>query len=159
MKSVSVLVEYLIYISVSLFALSIILYYSYISSSNLQSKATSEEIINILNNLNNELSNLYYCYNCYTNFQSSLPSSAELFLYNNSNIISITYLSHLNCSVYIKDIPQDIIINANNFSSEYICNISLITYKYLLDQENITETNGICININKTNGILILSNC
>lgn len=92
-KNLSLWIEFLIYTSFSLLALSYVLYYVHLISEREKSKIDIEELINILNEFHGTLNIYKNCGICSFIFKKKLPERAELFLFNNSNFILATYFS------------------------------------------------------------------
>lgn len=158
MKSLSVLTEYLIYISLAIGLLSIVLYHVYIFSGDQKTRITTYSIQNILDNINYNFQQAYSCYQCLILYQSNLPEGSSIYFYNNSNIISILAITDKNCSYYLNE--KYINLNVSKYGTKYLCNFTINTYPYFTQNtKNITQYKYVCIYLNKTPNNLYIYSC
>ncbi len=155
MRDISLWIEFLIYTSFALLAISYILFYSHLISVREKTKIDVNNIQNILTDIYVVISTYRNCGVCLTSIEEKLPDSAYLYLYNNSNEIYILYYSTYNYT------PSTLYVNLNvtKLGSIYKYNFSKEVPTYLLSQKNLTITGNFCLTINISYGKVYLSTC
>jgi len=155
MKGISLWIEFLIYTSFALLALSYVLFYSNIVSSREKTKLDINNIQNTLMDIYTLIGVYKNCGLCFTSVSGRLPDNSYLSLFNNSNIIYVIYYSSYNYT------PPNLYVNltTDKVGNYYRYNFSVITPKYFLNQSNLTIYKDFCLSINVTYGIIFLSMC
>jgi len=155
MKSISLWIEFLIYTSFALLALSYVLFYSNIVSSREKIKLDVNNIQNILVDIYTAINIYKNCGLCFSSVSGRLPDNSYLYLFNNSNLIYVIYYSSYNYT------PTNLYVNLtiDKTGNLYRYNFSVITPKYFLNQSNLTIYGSFCLSINVTLGNIFLSMC
>lgn len=144
-RCLSLFIEFLIYTSFSLLALSYVLYYTHVISEREKTKLDIENLVNTLNEFHGILSVYKGCGICSFTFKKKLPSNAELFFINNSDYLYVKYFSKY---YYIPDY-KNINISINKLGSTFNYNISKNTYRYYLNNASEFRLKEyICVRIN-----------
>jgi len=155
MRSINLWIEFLIYTSFALLALSYVLFYSNIVSSREKTKLDINNIQNVLVDIYTLINVYKNCGLCFTSVSGRLPDSSYLYLFNNSNIIYVIYYSSYNYT------PTNLYTNLtiDKVGNYYRYNFSVTTPKYFLNQSNLTIYRDFCLSINVTFGRIFLSTC
>ncbi|RDD52393.1 hypothetical protein BA065_01915 [Nanoarchaeota archaeon NZ13-N] len=155
MRDVSLWVEFLIYTSFTLLAISYVLYYSNIISSRERIKIDVSNIQNTLVDIYVSMITYKNCRNCLTSVSGRLPDYASLYLFNNSDIIYIMYYASYNYT------PSRVYTNltVNKMGNMFEYNFSIKVPLYFLDYSNISFSNDFCLTINTSSGRIYLSKC
>jgi len=155
MKGIDIWVEFLIYTSFALLALSYVLFYSNIISSRERTEIDVNNIQNILVDIYTSMNVYENCGICLTSISNRLPDNSYLYLFNNSNIIYILYYSTYNYT------PSNLYVNltTQKEGNYYEYNFSVNTPLYFLNQSNLTVFGDFCLSINVTSGNMFLSMC
>lgn len=155
-KGLSILIEFLIYASFSLLALSYVLYYVYFISEREKSKLDIENLINILNELHGTLNIYKECGICSFVFKKNLPENAQIILVNNSKYINATYFSKTMYFPNYNDIT--IIYNRTSLGIYYI--ISKTTYQYFItNYQNLTISKSLCLRVYINFSNILIEQC
>ncbi|MEM0379293.1 MAG: hypothetical protein QXR54_00500 [Nanopusillaceae archaeon] len=155
-KSISLFIEFLIYVSFSLLALSYVLYYSYYVTEREKTKLEIENIISLLNEYHAILSIYRNCGICSFTFKKQLPLGSKIIFLNDSNIIYATYTSRTQYNTESAHIN----ISIEKRGSLFYYNISKNTYNYIiLNNQELNFTRELCIKTNIIFNQIFIENC
>jgi len=150
MRSVSIWVEFLMYISFILAAISITLYAASEHVEANKTKLIIEQIINTLLNLEYSIENVYSCYECIEKITIVLPKNSVIY-FDNGMIYALFY------SRYLYNKTTELVnISIEEKNNLYLYNISVQTKPFV---GNFNGQGEICILMNKSINILNITRC
>lgn len=155
-RALSLLIEFLIYSSFAILAISYVLYYVYFVLEKEKSKMDIENLINTLNEFHSILSIYKECGICSFTFKKEIPEGSKIILVNNSDYINATYFSKTR---YIPNYSGvDFIVYQDSGLFHY--NISKKTYRYLINETPILNLyKNVCIKVNIFFNQILINSC